>query len=46
MGQQGEALATIPLETRHFEDLGRYVAEPMMERVRVAGGTVRLPRRD
>ena len=36
MGQQGEALATIPLETRHFEDLGRHLAEPMMERVRVA----------
>ena len=32
----GEALAAIPLETRHFEDLGRYLLEPMTERVRVA----------
>ena len=26
----------IPLETRHFEDLGRYLLRPMMKRVRVA----------
>ena len=31
--------AAIPLETRHFEDLGRYLAEPMIERVRVASST-------
>jgi hypothetical protein len=34
--RQGEALAEIPLETRHFQDLGRYLLEPMAERVRVA----------
>ena len=33
---QAEALAEIPLETRHFRDLGRYLLEPMIERVRVA----------
>jgi hypothetical protein len=33
--QAGEGLAEIPLETRHFEDLGRYLVEPMIERVRV-----------
>ena len=32
----GAALAEIPLETRHFEDLGRYLLMPMMQRVRVA----------
>jgi trehalose synthase len=32
----GEALAEIPLETRDFEDLGRYLLMPMMQRVRVA----------
>jgi len=32
----GAALAEIPLETRHFEDLGRYLLLPMMQRVRVA----------
>jgi trehalose synthase len=32
----GDALAEIPLETRHFEDLGRYLLLPMMQRVRVA----------
>jgi trehalose synthase len=31
-----EALAEIPLETRHFQDLGRYLLLPMMQRVRVA----------
>ena len=31
-----EGLAAIPLETRHFEDLGRYLLEPAIERVRVA----------
>ncbi len=31
-----EGLAEVPLETRHFEDLGRYLLEPMTERVRVA----------
>jgi len=36
MARPGEALAAIPLESRHFEDLGRCLAEPMMERVRVA----------
>ena len=34
--RQGEGLAAVPLETRHFEDLGRYLLEPMTERVRVA----------
>ncbi len=28
-----EALAPIPLETRHFEDLGGYLFEPMLERL-------------
>jgi trehalose synthase len=28
-----EALAEVPLETRHFEDLGGYVFEPMIERL-------------
>ena len=32
----GAALAEIPLEIRHFEDLGRYLLMPMMQRVRVA----------
>ena len=36
MARPGEGLAAIPLETRHFEDLGRYLVEPMMGRVRVA----------
>ena len=36
MVRPGEGLAAIPLETRHFEDLGRYLLEPMTERVRVA----------
>ena len=36
MVRPGEGLAAIPLETRHFEDPGRYLAEPMTERVRVA----------
>ena len=36
MARPGEGLAAVPLETRHFEDLGRYLAEPMTERVRVA----------
>jgi trehalose synthase len=36
MARPGEGLAAVPLETRHFEDLGRYLAEPMIERVRVA----------
>src|SRR5664279_4924614 len=30
------AVTEIPLETRHFEDLGRYLFEPMIDRVRVA----------
>ena len=34
--QPEEALAAIPLETRHFEDLGGYLLRPMMARVRVA----------
>jgi hypothetical protein len=36
MARPGEGLAAVPLETRHFEDLGRYLAEPMTEQVRVA----------
>ena len=36
MVRPGEGLAAIPLETRHFEDLGGYLSEPMIERVRVA----------
>ena len=36
MARPGEGLAAIPLETRRFEDLGRYLLEPMTERVRVA----------
>ncbi len=36
MARLGEDLAPIPLETRHFQDLGRYLREPMIERVRVA----------
>jgi trehalose synthase len=36
MVRPGKGLAAIPLETRHFEDLGRYLAEPMIERVRLA----------
>ena len=36
MARPGEGLAEVPLETRHFEDLGRYLLEPMIERVRVA----------
>ena len=36
MARPGEALAEIPLETRRFRDLGRYLLEPMIERVRVA----------
>ncbi len=32
----GEALAEIPLETRHFQDLDPYLVEPTIERVRVA----------
>jgi trehalose synthase len=36
MARPGEALAAISLETRHFEDLGRYLLRPMMKRVRVA----------
>ena len=36
MARPGQGLAEVPLETRHFEDLGRYLAEPMTERVRVA----------
>jgi hypothetical protein len=36
MARPGEGLAAIPLETRHFEDLGGYLREPMTERVRVA----------
>ena len=28
-----DALAAIPLETRHFEDLGHYLFEPMVERL-------------
>jgi hypothetical protein len=32
----GAALAEIPLEIRHFDDLGRYLLMPMMQRVRVA----------
>ena len=36
MARPWEGLAAIPLETRHFEDLGRYLLEPMIERVRVA----------
>ena len=36
MARPGEALAEIPLETRRFEDLGRYLLETMIERVRVA----------
>ena len=34
--QPGQALAEIPLETRDFEDLGRYLLMPMLQRVRVA----------
>ncbi len=36
MARPEEALAAIPLETRHFEDLGRYLLRPMMKRVRAA----------
>jgi hypothetical protein len=36
VARPGEALAEIPLETRRFEDLGRYLLETMIERVRVA----------
>ena len=36
MVRPGEGLAAVPLETRHFEDLGRYLLEPMTERVRLA----------
>jgi hypothetical protein len=36
MARPGEGLAAIPLETRQFEDLGRYLREPMMQWVRVA----------
>jgi len=36
MARPGEALAEIPLETRRFEDLGGYLLETMIERVRVA----------
>ena len=36
MVRLGEGLAEVPLETRHFEDLGRYLLKPMTERVRVA----------
>ena len=36
MVRPGEGLAAVPLETRHFEDLDRYLLEPMTERVRVA----------
>ncbi|HTS98912.1 MAG TPA: hypothetical protein VMI33_20090, partial [Streptosporangiaceae bacterium] len=36
MARPGEALAAIPLETRHFEDLGRSLLMPMMQRVRLA----------
>ncbi len=36
MVRPGEGFAEVPLETRHFEDLGRYLLEPMIERVRVA----------
>jgi len=35
-GGDGEALAAVPLETRHFQDLGGYLLEPMIEHVRVA----------
>ena len=44
MVRPGEGLAAIPLETRHFEDLGRYLLEPMTERVRVAQQHARAPR--
>ena len=36
VARPGEALAEIPLETRRFRDLGCYLLEPMIERVRVA----------
>jgi len=36
VARPGEALAAIPLETRHFEDLGRSLLMPMMQRVRLA----------
>jgi trehalose synthase len=36
VARPGEVLAEIPLETRHFQDLGGYLLEPMIERVRVA----------
>ncbi len=36
MARPGEALTEIPLETRRFGDLGRYLLESMIERVRVA----------
>ena len=36
VARPGEALAEIPLETRRFGDLGRYLLETMIERVRVA----------
>ena len=36
MVRPGEGLAAIPLETRHFEDLGRYLAGADDQRVRVA----------
>ena len=36
MVRPGEGLAAIPLETRHFEDLGRCLLEPMTELFRDA----------
>ena len=33
VARPGEALTAIPLETRHFEDLGRYLFEPMIARL-------------
>jgi trehalose synthase len=36
VARPGEALTEIPLETRRFGDLGRYLLESMIERVRVA----------
>ena len=36
MAGSAGAVTEIPLETRHFEDLGGYLFEPMIERVRVA----------
>ena len=36
MARPGEGLAEVALDTRHFEDLGHDMLEPMTERVRVA----------